>query len=383
MIRNAQLTFKVAEDEDRFELSEIVMAGRNHSSFAELLSLDVTPIESHYQLVHFDVPVINEAEWSLAIEGEVVTSLELSMRDLRAMPRVEQHVTLECAGNGRLLAWPRPVTQPWTTGGVSTASWTGVRLGDVLRRVGLTQKARHVVFAGNDRGIGAGILHNYARSLTIQEALDDPILAFEMNGQPLPVVHGFPLRLVCPGWYGMASVKWLTSVKLVEEPGFLPQQDLYYRIQRDVNDKGTFITRIFPRSLIVPPGIPDESRQRHIHPGRIKIIGRAWSGYAPIKRVEVSNDGGESWRDAELFQPHNVHAWQKFQFDWEARPGVWRLMSRASDAAGNIQPLEARCNFQGMTNNVVSHVEVTVGSAVLSDYLEAEESGANTSAQEA
>jgi DMSO/TMAO reductase YedYZ molybdopterin-dependent catalytic subunit len=346
--------------DSRFELHEIMMAGRNQSAFSELLCLDVTPIESHYQLVHFDVPVIDVSKWSLNIEGEVARPLELSLEDLRAMKRVEVEVTLECAGNGRSLASPRWVSQPWITGGVSTARWAGVRLADVLDLSGLTDEARYVVFTGVDEGIGAGVLHPYARSLSLEEALDGPLLAFEMNGVSLPVVHGFPLRLVCPGWYGMASVKWLKKIRTVRDPEFLPQQDLFYRIQRDENDPGVPVTRILPRSLIVPPGVPDEARARHVQNGSLTVTGRAWSGYGEIVRVEVSDDEGENWKDAEVSAPNNAWAWQKFQFEWEARPGTWRLRSRATDSAGNTQPLSANWNVQGMANNMVTAVELIV-----------------------
>lgn len=349
-------------DDSKFEESELLLAGRNHSMPLETLTMDVTPIDSHYKIIHFDVPFLETENWRLTIDGDVEQPLTLTIDDLRKFERVERHVTMECAGNGRTLALPRMVSQPWILGGVSTAAWAGVRLVDLLQSAGLTERSRHLVFTGADRGIGAGILHDYARSLSIEEAMSgDHLLAYEMNGQPLPPAHGFPLRLVCPGWYGMASVKWLTNIKAVEARSFLPQQDIYYLIKHTQEEDGAPVGKIFPRSLIAPPGVPDEARSRYAEVGSHLVQGRAWSGLGAIVNVEVSQDGGKRWYEAKLFPARNANAWHKFEFEWEAAPGRHRLMSRATDEQGNTQPLTANWNIHGLSNNMVSSVDVIVG----------------------
>lgn len=343
---------------------ELELAARNHAAYSELLAIETTPISGHYVLIHFDVPIIDPDTWRLRTEGLIDRPLELGLADLRAMPSVTRAVTLECAGNGRTLMSPRMVVQPWRTDGVSTAVWKGVRLCDVLSSTGIQKSVRNIVFEGRDRGIVAKIEHNYARSLEVEEAMNpDMLLAYEMNGQPLPISHGYPLRLLCPGWYGMASVKWLEKIIAIPDEFDGPQQTIYYRYTSRPDEAGEPVTRMKPRSLIAPPGIPDENRQRYVAMGSIPIVGKAWSGFAPVTRVEVSVDGGRTWRDAELDPPRYSYTWQAFRFEWDAQPGVHRLRSRATDEAGNIQPTTPEWNLQGLGNNVVSHIDVVVGSS--------------------
>ena len=195
-------------------------------------------------------------------------------------------VTLECAGNGRSLLHPRPLSQPWRLEGVGTAEWTGVPLAYLLAQAGVDDDAVEVVFTGADAGIQGGVRQKYARSLPIKEAMrPDVVLAYEMNGRELPPQHGYPLRLVVPGWYGMASVKWLESIQVVTHPfeGF--QQAVAYRYQKDADDAGTPVSRIRVRSLMVPPGIPDFfTRSRVLPAGPVMLQGRAWSGEGSVVR---------------------------------------------------------------------------------------------------
>ena len=210
-------------------------------------------------------------------------------------------VTMECAGNGRARLSPRPISQPWLGEAVGTAEWTGTPLRPLLEEAGPLDEAVELVFAGADRGIHKEVEHDYERSLPIADALrDEVLLAYEMNGAPLPPQHGFPLRLVVPGWYGMTSVKWLTRITAVREP-FEGFQQLAYRYRQEPEDDGTPVTRMDPRSLMIPPGIPDfMTRSRIVDAGRHVLRGRAWSGWGPIERVEVSADGGSTWAAAEL-----------------------------------------------------------------------------------
>jgi DMSO/TMAO reductase YedYZ molybdopterin-dependent catalytic subunit len=343
-------------------LEELQLSLRNHGMQLEGLRYDVTPAGMHYLLIHFDVPECDDASWSLSMDGLVDTPTTLSMADLRSRPKVTVPVTMECAGNGRARLTPRPISQPWLTEAIGTAEWTGTPLRPLLEEAGVNDDAVELVFTGADRGIQGEIEQDYQRSLTIADALrDEVLLVYEMNGTPLPPQSGFPLRLVVPGWYGMTSVKWLTRITAVAEP-FAGYQQIAYRFRQRPEDEGEPVTRMRPRSLMIPPGIPDfMTRKRFVDAGTVSLMGRAWSGLGPIERVEVSTDGGVSWADATLGEPASPFAWTRWTFTWEAAvPGAYELCPRATDAEGNTQPLEQRWNLHGFANNMVQRVPVEV-----------------------
>ena len=265
-------------------LEELRLAARNHGMPLEALQYDVTPVGLHYLLTHYDIPVIDVARWRLTIGGQVRNRLELSLDDLLALPAVTQRVTMECAGNGRALLDPRPLSQPWLLEAVGTGEWTGVALSDVLTRAGVAPDAPEVVFTGVDRGLEHGVEQVYERSLPVATAMGpDAFLAYALNGAPLPPQHGFPLRLVVPGWYGMTNVKWLHAITAVDAPFTGYQQTTSYRLRQREDEPGEPLTRMRPRALMVPPGVPDFfSRARHVAAGEHRLVGRAWSGFAPI-----------------------------------------------------------------------------------------------------
>jgi DMSO/TMAO reductase YedYZ molybdopterin-dependent catalytic subunit len=339
---------------------ELQLSARNHSMPLEALRRDVTPPGLHYVLTHFDIPDIDGDSWHLRINGAVERALELSMAALRRDPAITVPVTLECAGNGRSLLDPRPLSQPWVLEAVGTAHWTGVPLAYLLGKAGVLPNATEVVFTGTDAGVQGGVAQKYARSLPIREALrPDVVLAYEMNGGELPPQHGYPLRLVVPGWYGMASVKWLESIEVVTAPFTGYQQQVAYRYQDSEDDAGRPVSRIRVRSLMVPPGIPDFfTRRRVLRPGPVLLQGRAWSGEGAVTAVEVGIDG--SWLPAQLDKPAGGYAWRKWTLPWVAEPGEHVLACRATDITGATQPLEQNWNYQGMGNNVVQRVNVTV-----------------------
>ena len=213
-------------------LEELQLAARNHGMPLEALQHEITPIGLHYLLVHYDIPVVDPATWRLGIEGR--TTLTLSLDDLRAREAVTAPVTMECAGNGRAMLEPRPISQPWLAEAIGTAEWTGVRLKPLLEEAGLADAAVEVVFTGLDRGVEGGVEQLYERSLSVADALqDDVLLAYACNGAPLPPQHGFPLRLLVPGWYGMTSVKWLERITVVDEPFTGYQMVTDYRMRAD------------------------------------------------------------------------------------------------------------------------------------------------------
>jgi len=339
---------------------ELQLAFRNRGMPLEAMRRDLTPTGLHYLVTHWDIPLTDPASWRLTIGGCVREPLELTLEEIRARPRRSLSVTLECAGNGRGWLTPRPVSLPWLGEAISTSEWTGTPLRGLLEDAGLEADAAEVVFLGADRGIQGEQEQVYARSLALPDAMEpEVLLAYEMNGRALEPQHGFPLRLIVPGWYGMTSVKWLTSIEVVTEAfeGF--QQAVAYRYQREADDPGDAVSRIRVRALMIPPGIPDFfSRHRFVDPGLVALSGRAWSGNGPITRVEVAIDG--EWADATLETPVGEFAWRGWSFDWDATSGEHELACRATDAAGNVQPLEAAWNYQGMGNNVVQRFLVTV-----------------------
>jgi DMSO/TMAO reductase YedYZ molybdopterin-dependent catalytic subunit len=347
-------------------LDELQLSQRNHGMHLEGLRYDVTPAGMHYLLIHFDVPETDESDWSLSVGGLVREPLELSMADLRSRPSLTMPVTMECAGNGRARLSPRPISQPWITEAIGTAEWTGTPLRPILEEAGIEENAVELVFRGADHGIQGGVEQDYERSLSLEDAMrDEVILAYAMNGAPLPPQHGFPLRLVVPGWYGMTSVKWLTAVQAVSEP-FRGFQMESYRVRHRPEDEGEPVTRMSPRSLLIPPGFPDFlTRRRFVDVGRHELRGRAWSGWGAIARVEVSSDGGATWADAAVGEAASPYAWVPWTFSWHAvGPGSFELCCRATDAAGNQQPREPAWNLGGFWNNAVQRVPVEVRSPV-------------------
>jgi DMSO/TMAO reductase YedYZ molybdopterin-dependent catalytic subunit len=347
-----------------FTREEVGLALRNPGMPLEALRRDVTPIGMHYVLVHFDIPEVDASAFELVVDGRVRTPLSLSLEDLRGRPAVTTPVMMECAGGGRARLTPRPVSAPWHDEAIGCAEWTGTPLRGVLEEAGLLDDAVELLFTGADRGLDQGVEQDYQRSLTVDEAMADGVLlAYAMNGEPLPPPHGFPLRLLVPDWYGMASVKWLRSITAIAEPFEGVQQTQLYRYRRSEDEPGTPVTRKKPRALMAPPGIPEFlSRTRHVPAGRTLVEGRAWSGGGAIERVEFSADGGATWADARLGEPNGPHGWRAWSCEWDATPGDHELSVRATDAAGNVQPLDSEdaWNLGGYGVNAVQRVAVRV-----------------------
>lgn len=348
--------------DDLFYKEEVQLALRNRGMPLEAIRYPITPSGLHYLVIHFDLPELRPETWQLSVGGLVSTPLRLTLADLKDRPAVTLPVTMECAGNGRALLSPRATTQPWFVEGVSTAEWTGTPLNDVLNEAGLSDEAIEVVFTGLDWGAQGGEIQPYQRSLNIDEVMrDEVLLVYAMNGEPLPPQHGHPLRLLVPDWFGMASVKWLTSIDAVAEPFTGYHMTRSYRYAQSKDDLGDPVTVKKPRALIMPPGIPDfASRVRIVNAGQVPVRGRAWAGRSDVARVEFSVDGGITWSDAELQQPVSRFAWRGWRFNWNARPGNYRLTARATDSSGQTQPSQPRWNYQGMGNNVVHSVDVVV-----------------------
>jgi sulfane dehydrogenase subunit SoxC len=354
---------RIAAPDEAISLDELRLAARNHGMPLEALRYEITPVGMHYLLTHYDIPDVDPGRWRLTIGGHVAAPLTLKLAELAARPRVTRTLTLECAGNGRARLLPRPVSQPWLDEAVSTARWTGTPLAPLLAEARPLDGAVDVVFTGADHGTERGVEQDYQRALSITEALDgDALIAYEMNGAPLPPQHGAPARLIVPGWYGMAQVKWLSDLTVTAEPFAGFQQATAYRFTQEPDEPGEPVTRIRPRALMIPPGFPDfMTRRRVVDAGEVQLRGRAWSGHAPIVRVEVSVDGGASWADAQLGPEVELGAWRSWTMRWLAdQPGDHELCARATDATGQVQPVGQPWNRQGMGNNTVQRVAVTV-----------------------
>jgi DMSO/TMAO reductase YedYZ molybdopterin-dependent catalytic subunit len=320
------------------------------------LSEPLTSAGAFFVRCHFDVPDPAGAP-PIVVDGAVERPLEIRADELEALGPVRTlDVTLECAGNSRTLFDPRPPGTPWGDGAVSTARWEGVPLALLLDRAGPRPGAVEVLFEGRDAGTTrAGTREPYARSLAPDVARHpDTLLVTRMNGAPLPAEHGAPVRLLVPGWYGMASVKWLRRITLLEEPfaGFFQADDYVFRDHPELPD-GTPVTRILPNSRILSPaggaGVPA---------GPVVVRGIAWAGRGPVARVEVSLDGGATWADAELAEAASPYAARAWQLEGHLAPGEHVLASRAHDAVGDVQPASAPWNALGYASNPVRSARI-------------------------
>ncbi len=310
----------------------------------------ITPAGQHYVRDHFPIPGLPA---DLEVGGAVDETRRFTLDELRSLPSRMLLVTLECAGNGRRFLEPPAPGEQWGLGAVGTAEWTGVPLRAVLERVRPRSDAVEVLFVGADRGMPAGLSKTIAfeRSLPLADAIsDDVILAYAMNGAPLPAEHGAPLRLVVPGWYGMASVKWLAQIRVITEAfeGFF-QKDRY------VID-GRPLRTIAPRAVITEPA--DGAR---VPRDTLTVRGRAWSGRAPIDSVEVSSDNGYSWHPATLGAPASPYAWR----EWTAtiEPGErdeLAILAYAGTSEGEEQPIKQSRNSLGYANNAARPIRVRI-----------------------
>jgi len=323
------------------------------------LNRGITPTDLFFVRSHFDVPTLDPASYRLTLDGDGPSPMGFSLRDLKAFPPREVTVTLECAGNGRTRLDPPVPGVRWAYGAAGTARFAGTSLSCLLDRAGAGGGAVEVLFVGADRGeVEPGRVVSFQRSLPLPVARHpDTILAWEMNGEPLTRLHGSPLRLVVPRWYAVASVKWLTHVRLLREPFRGHYQDEKYVYEKEAGTPdGTPVTTLRARAIIASPGDGE-----HLPHGALRVAGMAWSGVAPVQCVEVSVDGGRTWQEATLGAPLSEHAWTPWQRPWSpSSPGDYLLMARATDAAGHTQPLESSWNAQGYGNNVVQQVRVKV-----------------------
>jgi len=341
---------------------ELQLALRNRGMPLEALRYPITPTGLHYLLIHYDIPEVNADTYRLKVAGLVGKPLELTLDEIKKRPPRTMPVTMECAGNGRALFAPRRISQPWLLEAIGNSEWTGTPLRAILQDAGLSSTAVEILFTGLDQGVEGDQVQFYQRSITVDEAMrDEVLLVYEMNGEPLPPQHGYPVRLLMPGWYGMASVKWLERIEAVGEPFQGYQMARAYHYTRTADGPGESVTLIRARALMIPPGIPDfMTRDRLVEAGPVTLTGKAWAGRVGVSNVDVSVDGGSSWSKAELKDSESPYAWRTWTFLWNATPGEHILLVRAIDADGNMQPINQEWNFGGYGNNGVQRVNVIV-----------------------
>jgi DMSO/TMAO reductase YedYZ molybdopterin-dependent catalytic subunit len=327
---------------------------------------DITPIERFFVRSHAYTPRVDVNVWRLQVSGEVTTPLTLTLDDLRRLPAAELVGVLECAGNGRGFYDPPVPGVQWTTGAVGNGRWRGVRLSDVLARAGVKASAREVLFNGAD--VPLGTMPDFQRSIPLAKALDaNTLLAYEMNGETLPASHGFPLRVVAPGWAGDSWVKWVSSIAVLasEHDGFWMTR-AYRHPGRPVRPGRAIppeqmqpVTSLRVKSVIAAP-----SDGAQVVAGTPVVIrGTAWSGDAgPVTRIDVSVDRGRTWGAARVPRsPRTAFGWRQWEYRWiTTRVGYHTIMSRARDSAGNIQPLDQEWNPSGYGWNVVPRLGVDV-----------------------
>ncbi len=302
----------------------------------------VTPTRLFFVRNHFDVPTIDRDAWRLAVSGQVSRPLELTWDELDAMPQRTLLATLECAGNGRSFLSQRAAGVPWGAGAVAHAEWSGVPLAAVLELAGVDANAIEIVCTGADRG--SELDHpepmNFARGLPLAKARHrDTLVALRMNGEPLTPSHGFPARLLVPGWYGVASVKWLTRLEASPVPFRGYFQTVKYTVQRrgpDGAGETVGIQGMAVKSEIVRPFAGEA-----LGLGKQRVFGLAWAGEEAVARVELSTDGGANWHEAELLGPTAPYSWTLWEYLWDVRDaGPRQLVSRAVSASGRVQPRE-------------------------------------------
>ncbi len=297
------------------------------------------------------------SQWRLSVDGEVENPLALTFKAVCRMPKAIVSNTLECSGNSRSLLKKKSRGNPWTIGGVGNAVWGGIWLRDVLAQARPSALARHVAFEGFDPSLGSSKI-SFVRSIPLEKALESTLLAYEMNGEPLPLKHGFPLRALALGWTGANCVKWLSKITVLDRPyeGFF--MDNVYRVFQKGQDPGSGepVTQIKLKSIITQP-VNGET----LPAGLIVVLGAAYAGERRVSRVEVSVDGAQTWKKASFIGPHERYAWRQWQYAWKVKaPGAYTLMARAWDAEGKCQPPHAHWNVLGYGNNGIEEHAVTV-----------------------
>jgi sulfite oxidase len=331
-----------------------------------LLDSFITANEHFYVRSHLPVPTVDASTWTLKIDGEVTSPLSLSLDELKKLPATTVTTTLECAGNGRSFFDPAVAGIQWEKGAVGTARWTGVRLADVLKRAGVKSTGLNVVMAAADRPLGT--MPPFVRQVPIAKATHpDTILAYAMNGQPIPIPHGSPVRAIIPGWEGAYSVKWLTTLTVInkEFDGFWVASGYRYPTKRVAPGAAVDPKNTEPlKGLVVKSLITRPANGAVVPPGGIQVAGFAWAGENDITKVDISIDNGATWQPAKLTGEQARYSWRRFEFSFNAaKPESVLILSRATDSKGNMQPAVSQWNPSGYLWNQYDSVRIEIQGA--------------------
>jgi sulfite oxidase len=330
----------------------------------DALSFWETPIEGFFIRSHHPVPTVDASSWILKIDGLVDHELRLTLSELKAMPQKSLHAVLQCSGNRRGQQTPTVPGVQWQKGAIGNAQWEGVSLADLLKRAGIQKKGRYLRLEGADNAALPSV-PKFIRSIPLEKLSQIPaVLALEMNRTPLPVLHGGPMRLVLPGWYGENWIKWIDHISVTEneDPGFYMHKG--YRMPRKAVtplSKWDSATGIPIEELLVQSILTSPKEGAITPPGKMRVHGKAFSGAGSVARVEISMNGGEHWLPAQLEPPHSDGGWQEFSAEVQtSKIGSVTLLSRATDIQGNQQPLTSQWNPGGYLKNEVDRVTVLV-----------------------
>lgn len=334
--------------------------------FASLSDL-LIPTELFFVRNHFPSPDLDARDWRLRVDGAVARPLELDLDSIKAMRSTSLTAVVECAGNGRVYYVPPKEGLQWQNGAVGNAAWTGVLLSEILEMAGVKPNAREVLLVGADSGVvdtnkktaSPGPIA-FARSLPLEKATaQSTILAHSMNEEPLTRDHGYPLRAVVGGWFGMAWVKWITHIAVLEQPflGYWQARE-YFRWERNLGEPSLVpLTEMEVKAQIARP----VQGARLIAGQPYRIFGAAWGGEAAIRQVQVCTEDGSGWREASLLEKERPFAWRLWEYTWTPeKVGQYKLRCRAIDAAGRVQPDQQRSDFESYAANWIVPVEVTV-----------------------
>ncbi len=332
-----------------------------------LLDSFITPTEHFYVRSHLPVPAqLDATAWALKVGGDVNSSLSLSIEEIKKLPAVTVTMTLECAGNGRSFFEPAVAGIQWEKGAVGTARFTGARMADVLKRAGVKAAGRNVEMHAADRPLGT--MPAFVRQVPMAKAMHpDTLLAYDMNGQPIPAVHGFPLRAIVPGWEGAYSVKWLTSLNVLDKDSdsFWVATGYRYPTRRVAPGAAVDAKDMAPLlGLVVKSLITQPAHGAALPAGKVTVAGFAWAGEHDITKVDISTDSGATWQPARLVGEQAKYAWRRFEYEFAAtKPESYLILSRATDTKGNVQPAVSQWNPSGYLWNQYDSVRIEVKGA--------------------
>ena len=325
------------------------------------LLYSITPNPLYFQRNHFPLPSIPNSsldDWNIVLDGSSDINDQINLKDLKALPKTTLSVTTECAGNNRLDVSPPVSGNQFESGAVSSAYWTGTPLSAVLTKMNLSSDVVEILFEGADDGIPepGQVKQTYQRSLPLDVAFHpDTILAYEMNGEEIPFEHGAPVRLIVPGWYGMASVKWITRITALET-NFSGYFQTYKYVAKYPDGRSRFVTKMKLKSMITYPAVG-----KMVTSESIPLKGFAWSGESRIDKVEVSTDSGYTWKLASLSESNSRYLWSQWQFDWDnPLKGHHTIVCRATDSLGNLQPMQSEWNEFGYEVNSANSICIEI-----------------------